>query len=139
MNRQIAASASARPLFPVAPPVDSLNIVGMIIPPRSAHAGGIDVVGHNVAVVRELFIADGALAFLGKNLPVKKLSHFRIRAYLPITARVMEIVNAADTHLALPLLSRDCLSATAGERTVKWAQLIATESHGFLQLGFGGN
>jgi hypothetical protein len=69
--------------------VDGLDVVRVMISPRSAHAAGIDVVGHNVAVVRELFIADGALAFLDKNLPVKQLSHFRIRAYFPITVRVI--------------------------------------------------
>jgi hypothetical protein len=65
--------------------VGSLNVIRMIVSPRSAHAAGTDMVGYDVAVVCELFMADGALAFLGKNLPVKKLSHFRIRAYFPLS------------------------------------------------------
>jgi hypothetical protein len=119
--------------------VDSLNVVRVIISPRSAHAAGIDVVGHNVAVVRELFIADGAPAFLGKNLPVKQLSHFRIRAYLPITARVMGIVDPTDSQLALASFCWDRLSAAAELGAVNRTELISAESHGFLQFGFGGN
>jgi hypothetical protein len=46
----------------------------------------------------------------------------------------MLILDAPNAHLALALFSWDYLSSTAGERTVKWAQLITAESHGFLQL-----
>ena len=80
----------------------------MIVPPRSSHAAGIDVVGDNVGVVGELFIADTAFAFLGHNLLIQQLSHFRIGADLPISARVLGIVNAPDSHLPhafLPLES----------------------------------
>ena len=86
-------SPSARPLFPVAPPVDSLNVVRMIVTPRTAHAAGTDVVGYDVAVIRELFVAESTLTFLGHNLLVQQLSHLRIRADLAITAWV-------STHMA---------------------------------------
>jgi hypothetical protein len=99
----------------------------------------MDVVGHNVAVVRKLFIADGALAFLGKNLPVHQLPHFAVRADLPISAGMMGIVDAADSQLALASFFRDRFSAAAELGAVNWAQLISAESHGFLQFGFGGN
>ncbi len=36
----------------------------------------MDVVGYDVGVVGELFIADSALAVLGDDLPVPQLSHF---------------------------------------------------------------
>jgi hypothetical protein len=41
------------------------------------------------------------------------------------------VFDAPDAHLALALFFWDYLSATAGERTVKWAKLITAESHGF--------
>ncbi len=137
MNRRITASASARSLFPVAPPVDSLNVVGMIVSPRTSHAAGIDVVGYDVRVVGELFIADTAFASLGHNLLVQQLPHFRIRADLSIPSRVLGIVDATYSHLALALFSRNRLPAATGMRVVNWAQLISTESHGYLQFGYG--
>jgi hypothetical protein len=72
----------------------------MIISPGSAHAAGIDVVGHDVAGFRELFIADTALAVLGPNLLVHQLSRFRIRADLSLPAGMMGIVDAADSQRA---------------------------------------
>jgi hypothetical protein len=119
--------------------MDSLDVLRMIVSPRSAHAAGMDVVGNDVAVVGELFMADTALAALGHNLLVHQLSHFRVRADLAIAARVIRIVDPADSQLPLASFSRDRFSAAAELRVVNWAQLVSTESHGFLQLGFGGN
>ena len=110
----------------------------MIVPPRSAHASGTDVVGYDVAVVGEPFLADSALAALGQNLPVHQLPHLGVRADLPISARVLGIVDATDSQLALASFSRDRFPAAAELRAVNWAQLISTESHAFLQSGFFG-
>jgi len=71
-------SPSARSLFPVAPPVDRLNVFWVVVSPCSAHSTGIDMVGHDVAIVGELFMADGALAVLGHDLVVHQLSHLRV-------------------------------------------------------------
>ena len=49
---------SARPLFSVAPPVDGLNVLRMVVSPCPSHAAGIDVIGYDVAIVAELFIAE---------------------------------------------------------------------------------
>ena len=43
----------------------------MVLPPRSSHTFRIPVVWHDVAVVRELFVADDALPVLVDNLPVQ--------------------------------------------------------------------
>jgi hypothetical protein len=118
--------------------VDSLNIVGMIVSPRSSHAAGIDVIGHNVGVVGELFVAESTLAVLAHDLLVQQFSHFRVRTDLPISSWVVGIVDATDSKLALASFSRDRFPAAAELRAVNWAQLISTESHGFLQFGFGG-
>ena len=96
------------------------------------------MVGHHVAVVGELFIAEGAYAALGDNLLVHQLSHFRVRADLAITSRVMGIVDPAYSQLALASFSRDRFPAAAELRAVNWAQLISAESHGFLQFGVEG-
>ena len=105
MNRQIAASASARSLFPVAPPVDSLNVVRMIVPPRSSHATGMDVVGHHVAVVGEPLLAEGADSILRGDLPVDQLPHFGVGAEFPVSPGMMRIFDAPNSHLALAFFS----------------------------------
>jgi hypothetical protein len=79
--------------------MDSLNVFRMIVSPGASHAAGIDVVGDDVAVVGELFIADSALAVLGYNLLVHQLSHFRVRADLSVSSWVVGIVDATDSHL----------------------------------------
>jgi hypothetical protein len=134
----ITFSPSAQALFPVAPPVDSLDIVWMIVSPRSSHAAGMDVVGDNVGIICELYIAESTLAVLGHNLLVHQLSYFRVRANLSITAWVMGIVYPADSQLALASFYRDHFPPAAELRAVNWTQLITAESHGFLQFGFGG-
>jgi hypothetical protein len=46
--------------------------------------------------------------------------------------RVLDVPNA---HLALPFLSRNCFLPAATEaRAMKWAQLIAAESHDVLLI-----
>jgi hypothetical protein len=50
---------------------------------------------------------------------------------------MMRIFNAPNSDLALAFFFWDCLSAAAGERTVKWAQSIPAESHDVLLIGLG--
>ena len=45
---------------------------GMIVPPRSAHPAGMDVVGYDVAIIRELDAADAAFTPLGSALDGKR-------------------------------------------------------------------
>jgi hypothetical protein len=59
----------------IAPPMNCLNIVGMIVSPSSSHAFGLDVVGHNLVVIREGLVADRALPVLLDNFSVQQLPH----------------------------------------------------------------
>jgi hypothetical protein len=52
-----------------------LNVVWMVISPRSAHPFWIPMVGHDVATVGELFMADRALSVLLDDFPVQQLAH----------------------------------------------------------------
>jgi hypothetical protein len=130
----VPTSPSARPLFSVAPPVDGLNVLRMVVSPCPSHAAGIDVIGYDVAIVAELFIAESALAVLVNNLLVQQFAHFRIRADLPVASRVLGIVDAMDSHLTLPSFSRNRFPAAAEQGTVNRTELIPTESHSFLQI-----
>jgi len=130
-------SPSARSLFPVAPPVNGLNIFRMIVSPRSSHTTGMDVVGHHVAALGEPLLAEGAESILLGDLPVEELPHFAVGPKFPVSPGKMRVFNAPNSHLALAFFFWDCLSAAAGERTVKWAQLIPAESHDVLLIGLG--
>jgi len=50
----------------------------MIVPPRAAHTPRANVVRHDVTVVGEQFLAEGADAILRGNLLVQQPSHFRV-------------------------------------------------------------
>ena len=57
----------------------------MVVPPRSPHAAGTDVDGHNVAVIGEPFLAEGAFALLGDDLSVEEFPHLAVRTEFPIS------------------------------------------------------
>ena len=77
--------------------MDCLNIVGVVISPRSSHAFGLDMVGHNLVVIRESCIADSALPFLLDDFSVQQLSHLGWRPYLPISPWMVRIFYALNT------------------------------------------
>jgi len=52
-----------------------LNVVWMVISPRTAHAFGILMIRHDVVVVREFFMADRTLLVLLRNLPIQEFPH----------------------------------------------------------------
>ena len=52
-----------------------LDIVWMIVSPRSAHPFGIPVVRNDVVIVGELLVADGAYACLLSDLHVQQFPH----------------------------------------------------------------
>jgi len=77
------------------------------------------MVGHNVTIVGEPFLAECAEAILCSDLLVEELPHLTVRAEFPVSPGMMRIFNAPDAHLARPFLSRDRFSAAAEERVVK--------------------
>jgi hypothetical protein len=60
--------------------VDSLDVFRVIISPRTAHPAGMDMVGYDVAIIRELSAADAAFTSLGDDLSSEQLTHLSIRA-----------------------------------------------------------
>jgi len=71
----------------------------MIISPSPSHSFGIFVIWDNVAVVRELFVADCAYSVLFGDFPLQKFPHFRRGPEFPISSRMMRILNASNTGL----------------------------------------
>jgi hypothetical protein len=109
----------------------------MIVPPRSSHTTGMDVVGHHVAVLGEPLLAESAESILLGDLPVEELPHCAVGPKFPVSPGMMRVFNATNAHLALAFLLWDRLSAAAEERTVKRAQLIPAKSHDVLLIGLG--
>lgn len=116
--------------------MNRLDVVGMIVPPRSSHSTWIDVVRNDIAVIRELPLAEGAHTVLGGDLPVRQFPHFGVGADLSISAWVLGIVNTPNSHLTRSSFLRYGLPSAARKRTVNWAHLISSESHTVLQEGF---
>src|ERR1700733_10810685 len=119
---------SYRSFFFIAPEMCCLDIVWVVISPRSSHAFGISVVGYDVVVIGELFIADGAFSVLLDNLPIQQFPHFSRRSEFPISPRMMRIINASNPRLQSARIGR-LFTAAAGNRFVDWAVLIATKPH----------
>ena len=101
----------------------------MIISPRSSHAFGMDVIGHDVVIVREGIQADAALSVLLDDLPIEQLPHLRVGTELAVSPRVMWIVDPLHAKLLQPSRFRNGFPATAGKGTMDWAILIAAEFH----------
>ena len=66
---------SGRSFFSITPPVCCLDIIRMVVSPRPSHPFGIPVVWHDVVVMCELFVTNGALSALFDDLPVQELAH----------------------------------------------------------------
>lgn len=86
------------PFSPLHHQMHGLDVVRMIVPPRSSHSTGIDVVRNDVAVIRELSLAESANAVLGGDLSVHQLTYFGVGTDLPISTRMLRIVDSADAH-----------------------------------------
>jgi hypothetical protein len=80
--------------------VNSLNIVRMIVSPRSSHPSGVDVVRDNVAIVSELRTAESAFPDLRHDLSVEQFPHLPVGAEFAVSPRVIWILDPADTKLA---------------------------------------
>ncbi len=91
-----------------------LDIVRVIVSPRSSHSFGILVVWNDVVVVGELFVADRAYSGLLPHLAVQQFSHLCRRSQLPISSRVVWIFDPLNSQSYEPGLGKG-LPAAAGK------------------------
>lgn len=108
-----------------------LNIVWVIVPPRSAHSFRILVVRNNVVVVRKLFMTDRAYAALQPDFAVQQLSHFCRRSKFPESTRMMRVFDSLHAHPQCSglLFLSSCFPAAAKQGPVDRAEFIATQPH----------
>jgi hypothetical protein len=66
---------SSGSFFFVAPPMRCLDVVWVVVSPSSSHSFGILVVGDDIVVIREVFVANGAYPALLPKLAVQKFAH----------------------------------------------------------------
>jgi hypothetical protein len=93
--------------------VHGLDILRMIVSPRSSHASGMDVIGHDVVVVGEGFLADGASSVLLEDLAMEQLPHLRVGTELPVSSGVMRVFDTLHSQLFDATLRRNQFPATA--------------------------
>ena len=94
--------------------MDCLNVLGMIISPRSSHPFGLDMVGHNLVVMRELLVANRAPPILLNDFSVKQFPHLSGLPEFAISPGMVRIFDALNTKLKSASFPR--LLPTAAEQ-----------------------
>jgi len=93
--------------------MNRLDIVLMIVSPSPSHSFGLDVVGHNLVVVREGSAADCTLPVLLDDFLVQQLPHLGRRTEFTIPPGVVRIFDAPNPKLKSAFSPR--LLATAAK------------------------
>jgi hypothetical protein len=106
-----------------------LDIIWVIVAPCSSHTFGVLVIGNDIVVVREFFMADRAYATLFSNLAVHQLPQFGGRSEFSIAARMMRIFDPLNSE-SNQFWFGEYFSPAAGNGSVNWANFIGTEFHG---------
>jgi hypothetical protein len=110
--------------------VHSLDILWMVASPRPAHSSRIDVIGYDVAVIREGHLTDGTL-LLFDNFSVEQLPHLRLRAEFAVSPGLMRVFDPLHPKTSDSASLLDRLATTAIEGSVDGAEFLATEFHEF--------
>lgn len=89
------------------------------------------MVGDDVVIIRELFMADSALSILLDDLPVQELPHFAGRSKFPVSPRMMRVLDPlhAQSYCSGLVFLSYRLSATAKQGSVYRTIFIATQPH----------
>jgi hypothetical protein len=126
-----ADSDPARSLLPIAPPVNSLDIIRVIVSPCPSHSPWADMVRYDIAIIRELRFADAAFAALGNDLSIEQLSDLCVGAEFAISSRMEWILDSADAELSNCLRFLNYFPSAAEMRTMDRTDLVPTESHDY--------
>jgi hypothetical protein len=89
------------------------------------------MVRNDVAIVRELFVADDTFPVLLDDLAVQQFPHLRRRAEFSVSSLVMRIFDPLHPEPDQPWPGHD-FPAAAGKRLVNWAEFVATKPHDIL-------
>jgi hypothetical protein len=115
-----------------------LDILWMIVSPRPSHSSRIEVVGHDVTVVREGHLTDRTLPVLFDNFALEELPHLGFRTEFAIPSGMMRVFDPLHPKTSDPASLLNRLAATAIEGSVDGAEFLATEFHKLSPSGFFG-
>jgi hypothetical protein len=119
----------SRALFPVAPEVRGLDILWMIVSPHPSHSSRIDVVGYDVAVIRQRHLTNRTLSILFDDFAVEHLPHLGFRTEFAIPSGMMRVLDPLHPKTSDPASLPDRLAAAAIEGSVDGTKFPATEFH----------
>jgi hypothetical protein len=109
--------------------VHCLDIVGVVVSPRPSHSSWINVIGHDVAIVRESHLTDGALPVLFGDLAVEQLPHLCFGAEFAVPPGVVRVVDTLHPQAPDSVSLLDQLAATAREGSMDGTEFFATKFH----------
>jgi hypothetical protein len=88
------------------------------------------VVGHDVAIVGEHHLANGALPVLFNYFSIEQFPHFRFGAKLTVSPGVVRVFDTLHSEPSDSPSLRNRVAAAARERSMNGTVLIAAEFHG---------
>jgi hypothetical protein len=106
-----------------------LDIVRVIVPPRSSHTARVDVIGHDVVVVGKCLLADGARSVLLDGLAIEQLPHLPVRTELAELSGMMRIFDTLHTQLFVSAFLENHFPAAASEGAVNRTVLVTAKFH----------
>jgi hypothetical protein len=89
------------------------------------------MIGHDVAIVGERYLANGALSVLLNDFSIEQFPHFRFGAKLAVFSRMVRVFDTLHSEPSDSPSLQNRLAAAARERSMNGTVLIATELHGF--------
>lgn len=122
---------TTRSFLPVAPPVNSLNVIRVIVSPGPSHSPRADVVRHDIAIICELCSTNATFTTLEDYLSIEQLPHFSVRAEFSVPSGMKWILDSTDTELSYCLRFRNLFPSATDTRTMDGADLVAAKSHDF--------
>jgi hypothetical protein len=93
-------------------------------------------IGHDVAIVGERHLANGALPVLLNYFSIEQFPHFSFGAKLAVSSRMVRVFDTLHSEPSGSRSLRNRLAAAASERAMNRTVLIATKFHGLLQDKF---
>jgi hypothetical protein len=109
--------------------VHSLDILWMVVSPRPSHSSRIDVVGYDVAVIRERHLTNRTLSILFDDFAVEHLPHLGLRPEFAVPSGVMRVFDPLHAKMSNAASLLDRLAGAAIEGSVDGRKCLATEFH----------
>ena len=105
-----------------------LDVVWMVIAPWRSHAFRLDVIRDHIMAIDKRLMADSADSFLFGDLPGEEFSEFCWGTKLPVSSRMIWVVDALDAP-CLFSCSNPSLAPATDAGVVDGADLVSMKFH----------